>query len=70
MNEQQRLATDAELNAATHAELCAEIFRLRAALKGPDGYTTWMDAAVDEKVKRIAAERKLQALRDHIQGCL
>lgn len=70
MNEQQGLLTDEQLNAATPAELCAEIFRLRAALKGPGNYTTWMDAAVDEKVKRIAAERKLQALRDHIQGCL
>lgn len=39
--------------------LWAEIWRLRAALQGPDGYVTWKDAAVAERLRRVAAERKL-----------
>jgi len=41
------------------AELWAELYTLRAAVKGPDGYTSWQDAAVDERMKRHAAERTL-----------
>ena len=37
-------------------ELWAEIFRLRAALKGPGDFPTWYEAAVDERVRRVRAE--------------
>jgi hypothetical protein len=39
------------------AHLWAEIHRLRAALQGPDGYTTWKDAAIAERLRRIKAEQ-------------
>lgn len=38
------------------AALWAEIHRLRAQLKGPDGYATWKHAAVAERVRRVKAE--------------
>lgn len=39
--------------------LWAEIWRLRAAVKGPNGYASWQDAATDERIRRVKAERKL-----------
>lgn len=36
--------------------LWAEIHRLRAEAKGPDGFATWRDAAVAERVRRVKAE--------------
>lgn len=39
--------------------LWAEIHRLRAAVQGPDGYATWQDAAVAERVRRVKAENNL-----------
>lgn len=42
-------------------ELWAEIYRLRAALKGPAGFDTWQDAATDERIRRVRAERALAA---------
>ncbi len=57
------------------AELWAELYTLREAVKGPEGYTSWQDAAVDERMKRHAAEGKLSAheaevgrLRDQIKN--
>lgn len=41
--------------------LWREIHRLRAALRGPDGFATWKDAAVSERVRRVKAERELRA---------
>lgn len=41
--------------------LWAEIWRLRTALRGPDGYATWQDAAVAERARRIQAERSASA---------
>jgi hypothetical protein len=37
--------------------LWAEIHHLRAALQGPAGFATWQDAATDERIRRIKAER-------------
>ena len=37
------------------ARLWAEIHRLRAAVKGPQGYETWQDAAITERVRRVRA---------------
>lgn len=39
--------------------LWAEILRLRHALKGPDGFKTWQDAAVDERQRRVQLEQGL-----------
>lgn len=41
--------------------LWAEIHKLREEIKGPDGYQTWKDAAVDERIKRVKAEKELKA---------
>ncbi len=44
--------------------LWAEIHALRATLQGPDGYATWKDAAVAERIRRIEAEKSgKQALK-------
>lgn len=37
--------------------LWAEIYKLRAAIKGPDGFETWYDAAVSERIRRSKSER-------------
>lgn len=53
-------------NDATQVDLWAEIHRLRVAMKGPDSFPTWYEAAVDERIRRVAAERKLKKLqKDH-----
>lgn len=39
------------------ARLWAEIHRLRAAVKGPDGYATWQEAALAERMRRVCVER-------------
>ena len=41
----------------------AEIHRLRAAVQGPDGYASWQEAATAERVRRVAAEKALAAIR-------
>jgi hypothetical protein len=46
---------------ATAVDLWAEIWRLREAVKGPDGYASWQDAATDERIRRVKAERALAA---------
>lgn len=43
------------------ARLWAEIHLLRAAVQGPDGYATWKDAAVAERMRRVRAEQALKA---------
>lgn len=40
--------------------LWAEIHLLRADLQGPDGFATWQDAAVAERVRRVKAEKDLE----------
>jgi hypothetical protein len=53
--------TDPQLDAneTDPATLWAEIWRLRHDAEGPDGYDTWKDAAVAERVRRVKAERAL-----------
>jgi hypothetical protein len=46
------------------AAACALIYRLCHEIKGPDGYATWKDAATDERVRRIRAERALAQRND------
>lgn len=45
LGEQSRI----ELEALLHAE----ILRLKAEMQGPDGFATWKDAALDERLKRV-----------------
>lgn len=42
--------------------LWAEIARLQAAVRGPDDYASWQDAATAERIRRVKAERALTAL--------
>lgn len=44
------------------ADLWAEIYRLREAVKGPTGYNSWQEAAIDERLRRVKAERELKTL--------
>jgi hypothetical protein len=44
-------------------ESTAEIERVRAELQGPDGFETWKDAAIDERVRRRKAETEIERLR-------
>jgi hypothetical protein len=39
----------------------AEYVRMQEALKGPKGYETWQDAATDERIRRVKAEKALNA---------
>jgi len=41
------------------ARLWAEIHRLRAEVAGPQGYATWKDAAVSERVRCVKAETRI-----------
>jgi hypothetical protein len=41
----------------SEVDLWAEIHRLRAAIKGPDGFASWQDAATSERVRRVRAEK-------------
>lgn len=43
----------------TEVDLWAEIHRLRAAVKGPEGYSSWQEAATAERIRRVKAERAL-----------
>jgi len=49
------------------ARLWAEIHRLRVIVRGPEGYDTWQDAALAERLRRIAFQGELQALRNHVE---
>ncbi|ENG6106964.1 hypothetical protein ACAY19_000823 [Serratia liquefaciens] len=40
-------------------EIYAELYSLRIENKGPDGFETWKDAAVFERIRRANVERKL-----------
>lgn len=50
------MATNLDPNEENAAILWAEIHALRNAIKGPEGYATWRDAAVAERVRRVRAE--------------
>jgi len=51
-------------NESNPAILWAEIHRLRAAIKGPDGYETWQDAAVAERLLRVQSTTSVPTLTD------
>lgn len=55
-NDQLGPLLDSEENPA---RLWAEIHRLRAEVAGPQGYATWKDAAVAERVRRVNAEARI-----------
>ena len=55
--------TDVPMVEALHwvvQEKDAEIERLRAELQGPDGFETWKDAAIDERVRRVKTETEIE----------
>lgn len=43
--------------------LWAAIAQLRAAVKGPDGYSSWQEAATAERARRVRAEANVANLR-------
>jgi len=47
-------------NCEDPVELWAEIWRLREELKGPDGFETWKDAAIAERLKLVEVRRELR----------
>lgn len=46
------------------ALLWAEIHRLRAELQGPEGYSSWKDAAVAERRRRVELQHKLAEIHE------
>jgi len=48
------------------AEVWAELHTLREAVKGPDGFATWQDAATAERVRRVKAENELKELKEKL----
>lgn len=42
------------------AEHWKELYALREAVKGPEGFATWQDAAVAERVRRVKLEAKVK----------
>lgn len=56
-------AHEAAQPAPMEAEAWAELHTLRLAVQGPDGFATWQDAAVAERVRRVKAEAAIAALR-------
>ena len=61
------MMTPLTVNEVDPVRLWAEIHLLREALKGPDGFDTWKDAAVAERLRRVAFQGELQALRNHVE---
>ncbi len=55
--EQCPLPPPLDVNESDPATLWAEIWRLRHDSEGPGEYPTWKDAAIDERIKRVKAER-------------
>jgi hypothetical protein len=53
------MTTEATGNPSVETELLAEIARLRAALKGPEGFATWEEAFHAERLARVRAEQEL-----------
>lgn len=47
---------------ANEINLHAEICRLQAAIEGPEGFASWQDAAVSERIKRVVAEARVAEL--------
>lgn len=46
--------------------LWAEIHKLRHEVKGPDGFETWRDAAIDERRRRVELQKKYDELGHHV----
>jgi hypothetical protein len=50
-------------NESNSTRLWAEIWKLRNEAQGPSGFETWRDAAIEEKIRRVAAEHELNELK-------
>ena len=61
-------ASTPELGSDDPVKLHIRIAHLEHEVKGPDGYDTWKDAAVAERVRRVKAEKELAAYKKaHLQ---
>lgn len=54
------MMTDTLDNCEDPSLLWAEIHKLRSLVGGPDGYETWRDAAVAERVARVNIKNDLE----------
>lgn len=55
----KRADNEATKFAIEASNLRRELEQLKTQLKGPDGYDTWKDAAIAERVRRVKAEKTL-----------
>ena len=55
--------TDSQMTIDNWSELC----RLRAEAEGPDGFLTWKNAAILEKIKRVKVEKTIKHLQDILE---
>lgn len=51
----------------TFDEVWAELHKARAELRGPDGFASWQDAAVNERVRRARAVDALRHAKKFIE---
>jgi hypothetical protein len=54
----------------TEVDMWAEIYTLREAIKGPEGFDSWQDAATIERIRRVAAEKELKALKESLKALI
>lgn len=47
-------------------QLRREVEKLKDENKGPDGFATWKDAAISERVRRVQAEKSLEVLNQDL----
>lgn len=47
---------------APDADVYAELYRLRAEVKGPDGFDTWRDAAIAERKARVECDKRVNPI--------
>ena len=52
----------------TEVDMWAEIYRLREAVKGPEGYDSWQDAATAERCRRVKAEKELRDYKTEVSA--
>lgn len=70
MTERLSILKPLDPNEDNAVRLWAEIWKLRSEARGPGDYETWRDAAVDEKMKRIKAEKELAELKSKLGDLL
>lgn len=66
VDKELNIMTELDPNESNPVRLWAEIWKFRSEAKGPEGFDTWRDAAINEKIRRLKAERDLQTLKDRL----